>query len=158
MQKERLEEARVKVIRLDWTKLLENAKEFLSKEKSAFQWTVKDYDVVMKSLCRDNSKKAPKMKKPLLELHQKWKERTTSAVDQMAGPDPDSMCDDAMDEMMMEAKELLDTDKGFVQPCAVDEVAGPAPNNACEEGMDEMIMEATELLDADEGFVTFQAI
>ena len=50
MREERLEEARAKAIHLDWKKLLDDAKDFLSKEKSTSQWTVKDCEVVMKSL------------------------------------------------------------------------------------------------------------
>ena len=71
IQKELLEEAHVKDIRLDWTKVLDDTKEFLSKEKHASQWTVKDYEVVMKSLRRDKTKKTPKTKKPLVETCQK---------------------------------------------------------------------------------------
>ena len=114
------------------------------------QCTVKDYEVVMKFLCRK--------KKPLVKLHQKRKERTPCAVDEIAGPTPDNTCDDGMDEMMMEVTKIFDTDEGFVHPYAVDEVAGPAPNNMHEEGMDEMMMEMTNLLHTNEGFVPFQSI
>ena len=78
------------MIRLDWTKFLDDAKEFLSKDKSTSQHAVKDYESVMKSLSHEKTEKTPKMKKPLVELFQKWKERTPRTVDEMAAPDPEN--------------------------------------------------------------------
>ena len=92
---------------------------------------MQDHEAVVNSLRREKTEKTPKTKKPLVELFQKWKERTLHAVDEMATPAPDNTYNDGIDRMMMEETELLDTDEGFVQPHAVGEVAGPAPNNAC---------------------------
>ena len=115
MQTKCSEESRVEVIRLDRTKALDDTKNFLPKEKSASQWTVKDHEVVTKSLRRDKTEKMPKMKKPLVELYQKWKERTPHVFDEMAGPTSDDTCDDRMDDIMMEATKLLDVDEGSSQ-------------------------------------------
>ena len=50
---------------------MDDAKEFLSKDKSTSQHAVKDYESVMKSLSHEKTEKTPKMKKPLVELFQK---------------------------------------------------------------------------------------
>ena len=112
-EKERAKEERLKMIFLEWTKVLADAAEFIRQEKPESQWTIKDHTTTMKSPLRDESEKTPKKKKDLVEFCQTWKERIPLAADEVVGLSPDDAQDEGIDEMMMHATEALVTDEGM---------------------------------------------
>ena len=81
IEKEHIEREKLNALRQEWTKILADASEFLSKNKPESHWTVPEHKVVLKSSCRDETEKIPAKKKDLINSYQTWKEATCRTGD-----------------------------------------------------------------------------
>jgi len=52
-------------------------------QAKGYSWTLKDYQLILKALRKDKSEKIPKRKQQLVELYDKWRDRTPLSCDQV---------------------------------------------------------------------------
>ena len=75
LEKERLEQAKLDDLRSKWEKVLVAHSAFKEQNKNQSLWTMKDYEIALRTLKQDKAEKIPKQKQQMMGLCNQWKDR-----------------------------------------------------------------------------------